>query len=392
MKIILKSKYFFPIIKINANCKEEEKTGSGPGSCGGKSEKDLEKVRKSNLKQAKTDLKALRTVNQELRDQIDKIRKERHIDWQSKDPEHTALMKQLSDSVNEEYKLEEKVREYSYVQPKVEANYKPILEKSDNIIEGLPKDSRDALSLYIHGWGNDMKQTILAKNGGDIPTPEKLAGDLAESETALIAKIDGTDSPEYKQKYKEAYEKRLPDARSLVKGLNDLDLALNQSVLDSDVVVFTGISSRIYKQLESEIPNDRLPPTIKVEPGTEFQINSLISTSRDTTVAKGFAAKKHAESKEAANDKYSYGIAQPTVATYLEMHVKAGSKALALENYATEVSGKTAQWVVGSKGSAGTGNQQELLVNRKTKCIVRDVQEETFRGRPIRKIIVDASN
>ena len=35
MKITINSSIFFPKIKLNTNCKEEEKTGTGPGSCGG---------------------------------------------------------------------------------------------------------------------------------------------------------------------------------------------------------------------------------------------------------------------------------------------------------------------------------------------------------------------
>lgn len=36
MKIIIKSDKYFPVIKLNTNCKQEEKNGMGPGSCGGK--------------------------------------------------------------------------------------------------------------------------------------------------------------------------------------------------------------------------------------------------------------------------------------------------------------------------------------------------------------------
>jgi len=35
MKFIIKSSVLFPKILLNYNCKEEEKSGSGPGSCGG---------------------------------------------------------------------------------------------------------------------------------------------------------------------------------------------------------------------------------------------------------------------------------------------------------------------------------------------------------------------
>ncbi len=33
MKIIIKSDKYFPFIRLNTNCKQEEKNGTGPGSC-----------------------------------------------------------------------------------------------------------------------------------------------------------------------------------------------------------------------------------------------------------------------------------------------------------------------------------------------------------------------
>ena len=56
-------------LKLNANCKAEEKNGSGPGSCGGatKDEKSLEKERKINLKGVNDELKITKAINEDFR-------------------------------------------------------------------------------------------------------------------------------------------------------------------------------------------------------------------------------------------------------------------------------------------------------------------------------------
>ena len=155
-----------------------------------------------------------------------------------------------------------------------------------------------------------------------------------------------------------------------------MDSVINRSKIPTDLVLQTGTSSNLIGINGLGI-------------GSEFEIPTYVSTSRSETVANGFALRKFKQDKEAARGNYDKG---PTIPTVLEVHLKSGSRALALENYALESQGADAEWVVGDKGVAGTGSQQEVLLARGTKCKITGISETEFRGKKIKKVIVDAYN
>ncbi len=358
-----------PDIKLNYRC-EENPPGSGNFKCDvtANSDKTLDKTNKLRLKDSKTKLKEIKARNQSIRDQMGKVRYD--------SPEWKQLQSQID--TDKEYELEKHIKILSYKHPDVPETFKSFLVSSDTLISSLPEPEKKQLNLYVAGWGNSSYQGLLAEWKGKIPKdPEAWMKDKIGKRYSFSNgdKFDPNDSFQVKElkNSMEALNHRLDSIKSL-------DSILDKSKSLTNIVIQTGISPTLL-----ELNN--------LQVGSEFEIPTYVSTSRSDVIANGFALRKYSlDFKHWRESRYKEGLVEPTIATVLEVHLKSGSKALALENFVLQSQGADADWVVGDKGIKGTGSQQEVLLARGTKYKVKDITETTFRGKKIRKLIVDAYN
>ena len=356
-------------IKLNYRC-EENPPGSGNFKCDitKQSDKQLDKTNKLRLKEIKTKIKEVEAKNQAIRDQMDKVPRD--------SPKWKDLQKQID--TDTPYKLETYAKILSYKHPDIPKEFEPILIESDNIIKNLSAEDRQQLNLYVAGWGNASYQGLLAKWQGNIPEhPEEWV--KAEIGKRYSFKDDKSYDPNDPFQVKE-FNNSIEAINTRIDQIKKLDGILEKTKLPSDIVVKTGVSSTLLGINE-------------LEPGDEINIPTYLSTSRSDTIANGFALRKYSlDFKHYRETRYKDGLIEPKIPIVLEMHLKAGSRALALESFALESQGPDAEYVVGDKGIRGTGSQQEVLLARGTKCTVKAIENTTFRGKQIRKVIVDASN
>ena len=104
-----------PTIKLNYRC-EENPPGSGNFKCDvtKDSDKNLDKVNKLRLKDAKSQLKEIKARHQQIRDQMDTVK--------SNSPEWKELQKKLD--IGKEYEIEKHIRVLSYKHPDVPETFK----------------------------------------------------------------------------------------------------------------------------------------------------------------------------------------------------------------------------------------------------------------------------
>lgn len=357
-----------PTIKLNYRC-EENPPGSGNFKCDvtKDSDKNLDKVNKLRLKDAKSQLKEIKARHQQIRDQMDTVK--------SNSPEWKELQKKLD--IGKEYEIEKHIRVLSYKHPDVPETFKPFLMSSDSVISTLPEQESEQLRLYVNGFGNPFYQGFLNLNNGKIPDS------LEDYTKKIIGKRYSFDNGKFDPNdhfQKEEYELTLKSFQTSIDKIKLMDNILSKSVLQNDMIVQTGVSSALLDL------NDGLSV------GTEFEIPTYVSTSRSETIANGFALMKYQDDKKNLPKNRFGHVTKPNIPTVLEFHLKSGSKALALENFVLKSAGADAEWIIGDKGVKGTGSQQEVLVARGTKCKVTGIHEVEFRGKKIRKLIVDAYN
>ena len=359
----------FETIKLNYRC-EENPPGSGNFKCDitKESDKQLDKTNKLRLKEIKTKIKEVEAKNQAIRDQMDKVPRD--------SPKWKDLQKQID--TDTPYKLETHAKILSYKHPDIPKEFEPILIESENIIKNLSEEDRKQLNQYVAGWGNASYQGLLAKWQGNIPEhPEEWV--KAEIGKRYSFKDDKSYDPNDPLQVKE-FNNSIEAINTRIDQIKKLDGILEKTKLPSDIVVKTGVSSTLLGINE-------------LEPGDEINIPTYLSTSRSDTIANGFALRKYSlDFKHYRETRYKDGLIEPKIPIVLEMHLKSGSRALALESFALESQGPDAEYVVGDKGIRGTGSQQEVLLARGTKCTVKAIENTTFRGKSIRKVIVDASN
>lgn len=315
-------------MKLNYRC-EENPPGSGNFKC------DLTRKSDKDLEQKnKMRLKEIKNALKELKAKNQSIR-----DQMEKVPHESSQWKELRKQINtgRQYKLEEQIRILSYKHPEVPKEFEPFLNNSDKIIKNATQKERDQLSEYISGFENSYYQRMLAEWNGKIP----------ENTTK----------------------------NSTISKIKNLDSIIGRSKIPNEITVYTGISSNLHDIAD-------------LKPGDEFEIPTYISTSRSETIANGFALRKATKDKKTSKPYEN----KPIIPTVLEVHMKPGSKALALENFALTAKGPSAEYVVGEKGVAGIGSQQEVLLARSSKFKVKNITETKFRGKPIRKLIVDGYN
>lgn len=356
----------FEFIKLNYRC-EENPPGSGNFKCDvtQQSDKSLDKINKTRLKELKVALKDTKTRNQNIRDQMDKVRRD--------SPEWKNLQKQID--IDSEYKLEDSIKILQYKHPDVPKEFESFLSDSDTIIKNLTPEENQELNLYVTGFGNAHYQSMLAKLDGKLPENvdeyvKELVGKKWNYDTG---KFDPNDSIMQKE-----YKNTMEYVVGIINKIKIIDSIMDKSRTPNDIIIRTGISSALFDINE-------------LSPGDEFEVPTYLSTSRSDKVANGFALRKYTMDMKNYKER-PHANKIPTIPTILEIRLSKGSKAIALENFVLQSQGANAEYVIGDKGVAGTGSQQEILLARGTKFKIKEISETEFRGKKIRKVIVDGSN
>jgi hypothetical protein len=160
--------------------------------------------------------------------------------------------------------------------------------------------------------------------------------------------------------------------RDTIKGLDTL---ISKSVLGESVQTFSGVSPTVWKELPKEV-------------GSEFSINSFVSTSVDPNVAKAFSLLRQTDM---TSRKYLYGEwKKPSKGYYLEIRMKPGDHGLATREFSREEFPNTVWPVVSKKsgelgfdsygGESGNfddaGSQEEMILPRDQKFRVVGVEKE----------------
>ena len=149
-----------------------------------------------------------------------------------------------------------------------------------------------------------------------------------------------------------------------------LDSLVNKNKTPNDLILYSGISSSVY--------NGTIPEIKDV--GAEIKYSAFMSTSRSEKVAQQFASVRMKKGEKKPTH------AEADMPTYLEIHLKSGSRALSIERFQAEES-PDAEWTATKKA-----NQQEVILGRNVIHTVRDVQIQEIRGKPVRKIILDSES
>lgn len=356
----------FEFIKLNYRC-EENPPGSGNFKCDvtQQSDKSLDKINKTRLKELKVALKDTKTRNQNIRDQMDKVRRD--------SPEWKNLQKQID--IDSEYKLKDSIKTLQYKHPDVPKEFESFLSDSDTIIKNLTPEENQELNLYVTGFGNAHYQSMLAKLDGKLPENvdeyvKELVGKKWNYDTG---KFDPNDAIMQKE-----YKNTMEYVIGRINKIKIIDSIMDKSRTPNDIIIRTGISSALFDINE-------------LSPGDEFEVPTYLSTSRSDKVANGFALRKYTMDMKNYKER-PHANKIPTIPTILEIRLSKGSKAIALENFVLQSQGANAEYVIGDKGVAGTGSQQEILLARGTKFKIKEISETEFRGKKIRKVIVDGSN
>lgn len=347
-------------IKLNYRCKEGT-IKDGSYECQATTEKEKKKYDKEYK------IKTTGKIN-ELKSKLDTMnarQTELHKIFSSKPtnikygtPEYTAWDNQPHiKAASDEYKsltepimeAEKEIAYLNYKHPLVTEEFKPLYDNSYKILQNAPEVELKALYSYMNYTSKNANLMILNEypNGEPIPEPKSREFDLKNNKYGYIE-----------------------------NELYDLDTIVNKSKTPNDVILFAGISSSIYNNPDKGLLNKE----------TEVRIPTFMSTSRSEKVSQQFASARY--KKDLANHGKGYRDSKPLpdIPTYLEIHLKQNSRALSLERFQTEEA-PDAEWTATKKD-----NQQEVLLGRNNIHTVRDIQISEFRGKTIRKIVVDSYN
>jgi len=192
-------------------------------------------------------------------------------------------------------------------------------------------------------------------------------------------------------------EKRFPEMAALYNGtknheslhrdiiyanhIGKIDELMDDSKLEQDIVVYSGVDPRFF---------DKLPQ----EPGTEVKINSFISSSRNETIAKGFASYqlKNAKSGYSSTDPYEKTEQYTGEKTLIEFRLKKGISALATEPYMQsqyDRNGIKPENELGPQAkirNKETNSQEELILDRSIKFRVIGTKHSSS----MRRIILES--
>lgn len=251
MKIIFKSKYLFPIIKINANCPKSEKNGTGPGSCGGNQNKDnlLESssISKSTIIDKSTYDKKIKLLSSKLKVANDALIKAAKKGGTEKIYAEIAVKDLVFDikklqNVGPDAKVN--TEKNSYTGYKIDYNS----ENKDGLEESVIKGALDRASYPLDLVSKKDKQILATYTKDGYKEINKYIRNKSELNTELQTKVD------------------------------KLDKLFENSELRDNIVTYRGVSNHF-------IENNK----IFDNPGSEIELISFTSTSIDPYQASKFA-------------------------------------------------------------------------------------------------------
>ena len=311
MKMIFKSKYLFPIIKINANCPESEKIGKGAGSCGGNQNKNdlLEDYAKDYAERhgLSVDSPKVRQLNQQLLynkviNNYDKIGNK------SKD---SVEYKKYKESVDL-YNLHDKKYNYLYSeQQEIPKELQTILNEIQSLktrmheieIEfGAPlhqgptvdKEIKAAQTRAIEESNeykqlsknvNDLNKTFLSmsrelKDSTKRPNLHDSSDSLTEDEKSIIRKYTSGSTEMNLLLADKATKLSEEKEKEILKNANKMSEVLSKFTLPKTVKVHRGVGTDGWLALKDLDALDE---------GAEFQYPSFMSTSLNKSTAKQFS-------------------------------------------------------------------------------------------------------
>lgn len=312
MKIIFKSKYLFPIIKINSNCPESEKNGTGPGSCGGKDQNNdnmLESYAKDYAERQGLDINSpkVRQLNEQLLynkviNNYDKIKNK------SKD---SVEYKKYKESVDL-YNLHNKKYNYLYSeQQEIPKELQTILNEIQSLktrmheieIEfGAPlhqgptvdKEIKAAQTRAIEESNeykqlsknvNDLNKTFLSmsrelKDSTKRPNLHDSSDSLTEDEKSIIRKYTSGSTEMNLLLADKATKLSEEKEKEILKNANKMSEVLSKFTLPKTVKVHRGVGTDGWLALKDLDALDE---------GAEFQYPSFMSTSLNKSTAKQFS-------------------------------------------------------------------------------------------------------
>lgn len=383
MKFIIKSSILFPKILLNYNCKEEEKSGSGPGSCSGASKDSSEfleppkaKEFRSQYESVLSDIRSnLDSMVQQVKQEIQQERKGSKYHpikdkWNKLSNNFQTARKEYVSSLNGKIARAPESEYTAKLKPVQIQSANKLRDVSAAIFEKASPIELDAIKSEIID-SYTINDLLLKNNIPDVgKIPNDALGDIEnESTKVAIQKLYGMSEDQILQKtvgalsptYWNTPEKRpswtrtaYQNFQSEIKDIAGLDSIMQKASVPEELEVYSGVTSNVFST------------SMKV--GDEIQLKAYLSTSRLKPVASGFAKYK----KE--GDGHTVLI-----------KLKPGTHALALEdkqhsdtyfddsiypeiNWTLADPGEGHGWVVGESGRKNSGgNQREVLVNRNTK-------------------------
>lgn len=383
MKFIIKSPILFPKIKLNYNCKDDEKIGSGPGSCSGTSkEGSSDFVEPPKAKEYRLQYESvLSDIRSNLDSMIHQVKQEIQQErkgskyhptkdkWNELSKKFHIARKEYITALNGKIGREPESEYTAKLKPVQIRSADKLRNVSAEILEKATSAELDAIiSAKLDTYS--MNNLLLNNNIPDVgKIPNDALGDVINESTRIaIQKLYGMsedqilkkavgilspkywDTPEDRPKWtKHAYEILQTD----IKCIAGLDSIMQKTSVPEELEVYSGISSNIFS---SSLNN-----------GDEIQLKSYLSTSRLKPVATGYTKfKKEAEGR------------------VVVIKLNPGTSALALEDYENSITtfddGRYPEinWTladpgerhnrIGESGKKNSGgNQREVLVNRNTK-------------------------
>ena len=330
--------------KLNYNCKDEEKSGSGPGSCShGITKKDDPKVKLTSLEKQLTD------INSQILKTYDTIRdydKSKYT-WEEwiKTSEFNEESTRQKDLYKKQHEIEVEKAILTFVPPKgpQRQKFENLVNISESAIKSIP-DGEKGISYYIAG-STDITHELLRR-------PDMPREILPEEKIEEFKKQNDLDGTRWHG----------PTHNAIAR----LDKIMAGSKLQEDITLYTGISKNFWDSLPKDL-------------GSEFENLTFISTTIDPKIAKGFAALRKKQHNE--------GYGKQKMAYYIEIVAKAGTSGIATEKAAIRQN-PLGTWIVGEGGKqGGGGSQQEIILNRKQRYrIVGGIESD---GKTFQKIRVE---